>query len=144
MTDQDLRDLGQKFIDNQKKIWASVQQVERTLDPMINIRMDARWDFIDPLRMGIFLAVKSAEGAFSIDFAHICKVCLNPPGFKQERPSTVEPRARSVDFNTLTPPPIPSRARISDLVGGHTPPEPAPVVMQRIPTEVPFEGFDGV
>lgn len=148
MTDQELRELGQKFIDNQKRIWASAQQVERTLDPMVDIRMDARWDFIDPLRMGLFLAVKSAEGVFSIDFDHICKVCLNPAGFRQPRPSTADPRARSTDFNTLTPPPAPSRARISDFFGGHVPPAPAkpappPVMMQRIPTEVPFEGFDG-
>jgi hypothetical protein len=143
MTDQELRELGQKFIDSQKKIWSEAKRVERSLDPMLDIQLDARWDFIDPFRMGLFLAVKSAEGVFSIDFDHICKVCLNPVGFRQPKPTPSIERARSVDFNTLSPPPAPTRARISDFFGGLVPPAPAAPAptKQRVLSEVPFESF---
>lgn len=101
MTDQELREIGQGFIDRQKAMWEDTQRIERALSPKLAEKADAQWDFIDPLRMGVFLETMNADGCWSIDFSHIRKVCANPSAFKQQLDGE---RARAGDFNTLAVP----------------------------------------
>lgn len=131
MTDNELRELGQKFIDNQKRIWAETHSIELALEPRAAEKLDASFDFLDPLRVGIYLTIKSEEGAFTIDYASISRVCLNPAAFKQPVPQT-------------------HRARIGDFMGGVKGWD--YVEKQEQPTKGPekplvcttFDGFDDV
>lgn len=101
MTDDELRKKGQRFIDERKRIWLEHDKVKAALDPMVQLRLDAQWDYVDPLRMGLYLTIKGMDGAFEIDMEQVRKVCLNPQAFKQTPEGE---RLRAGDFShTIAP-----------------------------------------
>lgn len=104
MTDDEIRRIGQGFIDDRKRIWtANAMQ----LDPSTIAHGIIRWDYIDPFRMGLYVLTKAGKDptAWVVDFDHIAHLCTNPSAFKKEPPAD---SARVGDMNTAEAPiPLP-------------------------------------
>lgn len=98
MTDDEVRAIGRKFIDSRRQL---LRDNPWELDPTTIALANARWDFIDPLRMGLYVLTKSPAGTWVVDFDHIQQVCANPSAFKQA-PSAYS--ARVGDMSTATAP----------------------------------------
>lgn len=84
MTDDEIRRIGQEFIDSRKRIWS---ENAMQLDPGTIAHGIMRWDYIDPLRMGLYVLVKNRAGAWAVDFDHITHLCTNTAAFKTEPPA---------------------------------------------------------
>jgi hypothetical protein len=84
VTDDELRATGQAFISRSREyIENGLVPPGRVYSPTEKVKALAYWDFIDPLRMGIYLKVAGKDGCFAIDSDHIAHVCTNPSAFKQ-------------------------------------------------------------
>jgi len=109
VTDDELRAIGQKFIDSRREL---LKANPFGLDPASVELGNRRWDYIDPLRMGVYVlassrAVRGSEpqgenpgGCWVVDFDHIQHLCTNPSAFAVKR----EHSARIGDLKTAEPP----------------------------------------
>lgn len=100
MTDDEIRAIGASFIDSRRALLA---QNPFGLDPGAIELGNRRWDYIDPLRMGLYvLAMNNSRNGevfqpWIVDFDHISHVCTNPSAFAEKR--TRKNHARAGDFD---------------------------------------------
>ena len=82
MTDDELREAGKGFIAMRCETIASTPHLSDD-EKLDQIRL---WDYVDPIRLAVYVSAKSEAGAFVVDMDRIRAVCLNPGGFAKRPP----------------------------------------------------------
>jgi hypothetical protein len=82
MTDDELREAGKRFIEMQCQAKANLPHLSDE-EKIAEIR---QWDYVDPIRLAVYVSAKSELGAFAVNMDRIRAICLNPGAFAK-RPS---------------------------------------------------------
>jgi len=85
VTDDEIRRVGQQFIDGRRQL---LKNNPFGLDPATVELGNRRWDFIDPLRMGLYVLTMGgpkSDQCWVVNFDHIQQVCSNPSAFAEKR-----------------------------------------------------------
>jgi hypothetical protein len=108
VTDAEIRAIGERFISSRREL---LKANPFGLDPASVELGNRRWDYIDPLRMGLYVLAKNGNGmpnavsAWTVDFDHIQKVCANPAAFADKREGSARMSDFGPAFSGAQPPP---------------------------------------
>ena len=82
MTDDELREAGKGFIAMRCEVIANTPHLSDE-EKLAEMRL---WDYVDPIRLAVYVSAKSEAGAFVVDMDRIRAICLNPGGFAKLPP----------------------------------------------------------